>query len=242
MSNIILFDVDGTLAKSMQSVEQNMVDKLKSLKCIDNLDIGIVGGSNLEKQKKQLGKHLELFDYIFSENGLVAFKNDKLFHKNSISKELGEDNIKKLINTSLEYISRIDIPIKRGTFVEFRNGMINLSPIGRNCSQEEREEFAEYDKIHCVREKMVSYLKNKLSDLNLHYSIGGQISIDVFPVGWDKTYCLQFIKDKYETIYFFGDKTMKGGNDYEIFNHPTVKGYSVNSPDDTIKQLDILYK
>ena len=95
MSNIILFDVDGTLAKSMQSVEQNMVDKLKSLKCIDNLDIGIVGGSNLEKQKKQLGKHLELFDYIFSENGLVAFKNDKLFHKNSISKELGEDNIKK---------------------------------------------------------------------------------------------------------------------------------------------------
>ena len=35
----------------------------------------------------------------------------------------------------------------RGTFVEFRNGMINLCPVGRSCSQEERVQFAEYDKV-----------------------------------------------------------------------------------------------
>lgn len=35
----------------------------------------------------------------------------------------------------------------RGTFVEFRNGLINVSPIGRNCSQEERIAFNEYDKV-----------------------------------------------------------------------------------------------
>lgn len=39
-----------------------------------------------------------------------------------------------------------DIPIKRGTFIEFRKGMLNVSPIGRNCSQEERDEFEQYDK------------------------------------------------------------------------------------------------
>lgn len=37
-------------------------------------------------------------------------------------------------------------------------------------------------------------------------SAGGQISIDVFPCGWDKTYCLQFLND-FRTIYFFGDRT-----------------------------------
>jgi phosphomannomutase len=26
-------------------------------------------------------------------------------------------------------------------------GMLNVSPIGRNCSQEEREEFERYDKV-----------------------------------------------------------------------------------------------
>lgn len=47
-------------------------------------------------------------------------------------------------------------------------------------------------------------------------SAGGQISIDIFPKGWDKRYCLGHVeKDGYDTIYFFGDKTMpvsKGGS------------------------------
>lgn len=34
-----------------------------------------------------------------------------------------------------------------GTFVEFRTGLINVSPIGRNCSQEERIAFNDYDKV-----------------------------------------------------------------------------------------------
>lgn len=31
--------------------------------------------------------------------------------------------------------------------MEFRSGMLNVSPIGRNCSQEERDEFEKYDKV-----------------------------------------------------------------------------------------------
>ena len=34
----------------------------------------------------------------------------------------------------------------RGTFIEFRNGLINVCPVGRNCTREERMEFFEYDK------------------------------------------------------------------------------------------------
>ena len=138
-------------------------------------------------------------------------------------------------------MSELDIPIKRGTFVEFRNGMINVSPIGRNCSQEERDNFEKYDKEHKVRETMVDYLKSELSDLNLSYSIGGQISMDIFPKGWDKTYCLKFVEDKYDRILFFGDKTYEGGNDYEIFNHPLTEAYTVTSPEDTILQLNQLF-
>jgi len=30
-------------------------------------------------------------------------------------------------------------------------------------------------------------------------------------VGWDKTYCLKFIKDaEFDEIHFFGDKTFEG--------------------------------
>jgi phosphomannomutase len=94
---------------------------------------------------------LGAYDYVFSENGLVAHKAGDLLAVQSLKKHLGEDNLKRLINFVLHYIADLDIPIKRGTFIEFRNGMMNVSPIGRNCSQEERDEFERYDKQANVR-------------------------------------------------------------------------------------------
>jgi phosphomannomutase len=120
--------------------------------------------------------------------------------------------------------------------------MINVSPVGRNCSREERNEFEKYDLEHKLREKFVEALKKEFSHLSLTYSIGGQISFDVFPTGWDKTFCLGRVKEEgFKTIHFFGDKTFQGGNDYEIYTHPDVTGHSVRSPDDTIRILHDLF-
>jgi phosphomannomutase len=46
-----------------------------------------------------------------------------------------------------------------------------------------------------VRRGFINRLKEEFADFGLKYSIGGQISFDVFPVGWDKTYCLRYLKD-----------------------------------------------
>jgi hypothetical protein len=108
----------------------------------------VVGGSDLAKAKEQLGQDfLEIVDWGFPENGLQAFKDGKLIEVQSLKKHLGEDNIKRLIKWILRYISELDIPVMRGTFIEFRNGMMNVSPIGRNCSQEERDDFEKYDHV-----------------------------------------------------------------------------------------------
>lgn len=241
---LILFDVDGTLTKSRLTIEEPMISMIHQLKMLKHLDVGIVGGSNLAKQQEQLGDDvLALFDWTFSENGLMAFKAGKVINETSIVDFLGEQKISQLINTVLEHFSKIELPVKRGNFVEFRNGMINISPIGRSCSQEEREQFFELDQREGIRKKIVRHLQEKLAHLELSYSIGGQISIDVFPKGWDKTYCLQFVDDKYDDIYFFGDKTSKGGNDYEIYSHPRTKAYTVEQPSDTLQYLkDIFIK
>ena len=90
----------------------------------------------------------KLYDYVFSQNGLVAFKDSALIGKMSIKKNMGEENIKTFVNYVLRYIADLDIPKKRGTFIEFREGLINVCPVGRNCSQEEREEFFAYDKVY----------------------------------------------------------------------------------------------
>ena len=50
----------------------------------------------------------------------------------------------RFLNFGLQYLSGVDCPVKRGTFFEFRTGMINVSPVGRNCSQDERMAFNAY--------------------------------------------------------------------------------------------------
>lgn len=238
---LALFDVDGTLTEPRAEASAETHAFLQELK--GKITVGIVGGSDLVKQQEQLGANITTqVDYSFSENGLVAFKAGELIGKQAISAHLGEDNIKALVNFVLHYIADLDLPVKRGTFVEFRAGMINISPIGRNCSREERNAYETYDLANNIRKDFVEVLKAKFAHLNLTYSIGGQISFDVFPIGWDKTYCLSHIgEDEYDSIHFFGDKTFVGGNDHEIFVHPRVVGHTVVGPADTLAQCKTLF-
>jgi phosphomannomutase len=133
--------------------------------------IGFVGGSDLAKQQEQLGTAsipvTTLFDFCFSENGLTAFRMGQPLASHSFIKWIGEENYKKLARFILHYIADLDIPIKRGTFIEFRNGMINVSPIGRNASTKERHEYQEYDLKHNIRKDFVAAIKKEFPDLGL---------------------------------------------------------------------------
>ena len=193
-----MFDVDGTLTVARKKVTPDMYKFLMELKNHPQITMAVVGGSDLKKQREQLGENVTNdFDYSFSENGLVAYKDGKLIHSQQFAKFIGEDNLKEFINYTLRYLSTVDIPVKRGTFIEFRTGMLNVSPIGRACSREERNAYEKYDLEHKVRQNMVADLRRKFGEkFGLEFSIGGQISFDVFPKGWDKTYSLQFVENE----------------------------------------------
>ncbi|KAJ7699009.1 putative phosphomannomutase [Mycena rosella] len=241
---LVLFDVDGTLTPARQAASPEMIELLRALR--KKVVIGFVGGSDLVKISEQLSVHgsnaIDAFDYAFAENGLTAYKMGKVLESQSFIKYVGEDRYKLLVNFILHYLADMDLPIKRGTFVEFRNGMINVSPIGRNASVAERNEFEAYDKKHGLRAAFVKALQAKFADYGLTYSIGGQISFDVFPHGWDKTYALKRVADEgFDEIHFFGDKTYQGGNDYEIYSDSRTIGHAVASPADTIRILKELF-
>lgn len=68
-------------------------------------------------------------------------------------------------------------------------------------------------------------------------------------MGWDKTYCLQHLEAEkslsgvdYTDIHFFGDKTSKGGNDYEIYEDKRTIGHTVQNPEETMRVLKELFK
>ncbi|KAH8832391.1 phosphomannomutase [Flagelloscypha sp. PMI_526] len=244
IKKLVLFDVDHTLTPARERASPEMFDTLRALrkKCI----MGYVSGSDLSKQEDQLAVDgrsvVEDFDYAFPENGLTAFKLGQPLPSASFIGYIGEERYKTLVNFILHYIADLDVPIKRGTFVEFRNGMVNVTPLGRNATIQERKDFEQYDKEHNLRTTLVSVLKSKFADYGLSYSIGGSISIDIFPTGWDKTYCLRHVEDEnFEEIHFFGDRTYPGGNDYELYADPRTIGHTVKNPQETIKLLNELF-
>ncbi|XP_044253705.1 phosphomannomutase [Tribolium madens] len=240
---LCLFDMDGTLTKARQGIDPDF-DEFIQTKIKPLCTLGLVGGSDFKKIAEQMNGEdvIFRFDYVFPENGLVQYKFGKEVGRQSIQKFMGEDKIQMFINYVLNYLSTVVLPVKRGNFVEFRSGMLNISPVGRSCSQEERESFEKYDKEFNIRQTMIEALKKRFPDIGLTYAIGGQISFDAFPKGWDKTYCLRHVQNEgFDEIHFFGDKTDAGGNDYEIYNDPRVIGHKVLDPDDTRKQLEKLF-
>jgi phosphomannomutase len=146
-----------------------MLNLLSSLR--QKVAIGFVGGSDLAKQQEQIGTAsapvTSLFDFCFAENGLTAYKLGEPLASHSFIRWIGEEKYKELVNFLLRYMADLDVPVKRGTFVEFRNGMINVSPVGRNASVEERNQYEKFDKEHGIREKFIEVLKEKFPDLGL---------------------------------------------------------------------------
>jgi phosphomannomutase len=214
--------------------------------------IGYVSGGPFARHQRQLGTPrapvTSLFDFCFAENGVTAYRMGTPLPGTSFIEWIGQVNYNAFVSWVLKYIADLDIPIKRGTFVEFRRGNVNISPIGQGASHAEMEEFQRYDEVHGIRRRMIDALEKEFSELDLKYAIGGQVCFDAFPVGWDKTYCLRHVEaEKYRSglvfkhIHFFGDKTLIGGNDFEIYEDPRVLGHMVMGPEDTKKQVEELF-
>eukprot|EP01054_Gregarina_sp_Poly1_P008466 Gregarina_sp_Poly_1__8465@NODE_499_length_7894_cov_59_656446_g399_i0_p3_GENE_NODE_499_length_7894_cov_59_656446_g399_i0NODE_499_length_7894_cov_59_656446_g399_i0_p3_ORF_typecomplete_len202_score36_68PMM/PF03332_13/3_5e54_NODE_499_length_7894_cov_59_656446_g399_i025983203 len=169
-----------------------------------------------------------LIDFCFFENGLVSFSKDgdelKQLSLRSFRSYLGDEQYTELVDFILYEFSQIKLPVKTSRFVELRNGTLNVSPLGRKCSVNEREEFAALDQRLGIREKLRLKLTEALGEkMGLSFVTGGQISIDIFPTGWDKSYCLNHVNvPSYTEIHFLGDRCVPGGNDYALYSDERV--------------------
>ncbi|KAL2857723.1 eukaryotic phosphomannomutase-domain-containing protein [Aspergillus pseudoustus] len=212
---ISLFDVDNTLSPARRPATQEMLQTLSLLR--QKCAVEYVGGSDFSNQQEQLSSSTvsvtSLFDFCFAENALTAYRLGKPFPSSRFIQWIGEEKYQKLVNFIPKYIANWDISKKRGTFIEFRNGMINVSLIGRNASVEERIESEKYDKENNIRPPFVEALKEEFPNYGLTFSIEGQISFDIFPTGWDKTYCLKHAEAEKGISGAY-----PGSNDWEIYD------------------------
>ena len=132
-----------------------------------------------------------------------------------------------------------EIPQKRGTFIEFRNGMLNVSLIGRNCSQEERDNFEKFDQTANVRKTMVETLKKEFADYGFGY-VFHQVGRCSTSFRMDGIRHIRYNLSKRmgsKRFISLAIRRTKGGMITEIFESAKTIGHTVTSPEDTVKQV-----
>eukprot|EP01103_Thecamoeba_quadrilineata_P014734 TRINITY_DN4465_c0_g1_i2.p1 TRINITY_DN4465_c0_g1~~TRINITY_DN4465_c0_g1_i2.p1 ORF type:complete len:566 (-),score=93.94 TRINITY_DN4465_c0_g1_i2:60-1757(-) len=230
---IVIFDLN-TIADPGQNVPLDTLHLLNRLR--QKTAIAIISASPLETITRTLDPTwIEEFDYVFSENGLITYKKSALFSEKLITQAYNEDEIQEIINFSLDYLAKLKLPFKRGSFVDFRKGLIAFSPAGGKLKPEEENLWIAFDKENGVLRKMGSALRERFSYLKppLDFALNGNREVEIFPQGWDKSICLESLKD-HKTIYFVGHLTeTPNESDYSLCASERTFAYHVDSPDQT---------
>ena len=225
-----MFDIDGTLTPSRLPIDSGFLSFFTNW--IKNKNVYLVTGSDKEKTIEQIGEQIWLsVNRVYQSCGNQVWENGKLIKEDHFSID---EEMKIMLNHFLQNSKWTE---QFGNHFEQRVGLVNFSIIGRNCTQNKREEYYNWDKINKERIQICNSIMTKFAKVEA--SVGGQISIDIYKKGQNKSQVLNDIKGE---IYFFGDKMDKGGNDYPIAHklkeeNRAHKLFKVRNPDETWKIL-----
>ena len=209
MDRIFIFDIDGTLTPSRLRMTEEFAkffDKWSSKN-----KYYLVTGSDLDKTKEQLPiAYIDRAEAIFTCCGNQMWKDEKLIYNNEFKPP------QNLLTYLGEELRMSDYPVKAGNHIEDRGSMLNFSIVGRNCTQAQREDYYRYDNLVNERKRISTHIREQW--LKLDAVIGGQISIDIYPKGNDKSQVLEHIEKQHRIgeIIFIGDRIEGGGNDYPL--------------------------
>jgi phosphomannomutase len=251
MKNIVLFDMDGTLTKPRKVMESDIIPALREL--AKHAEIGIVTGSDYDYVHQQIGMLLERSElryriHILPCNGTKYYpppdsaNNEyRLAHQVNMREKLGETHFRALVSYLLQrqhLMKLYDIPFT-GHHIDYRGSMINWCPIGRNANDNDRKTFIDFDTRNNVsfRQEEIRGFKIRINkDMSIKdivIKMGGDTSFDIFPTGWDKTYCLRHFPN--HKHYFVGDRCEKTGNDWELYEtlRGVGRGFKTTGPEQT---------
>jgi phosphomannomutase len=233
---IYLFDIDGTLTPARQP----MTSEFKQMfsKWCENKIVYLVTGSDYDKVKEQVD-----IDILNKITGVFGSMGNELY----ISGELKYSNNDTIPHACIEFLNQklksTSYPYERGIInFEHRIGMLNFSVVGRGISLETRKKYFEWDSVAKERQHIADEF-NKLFP-EYEAKLGGQISLDIQRVGKNKAQVVDYLQKQYNNFYFVftGDRTMPGGNDYDLAHKIITNSIGVvNQVENQNDVLKLLY-
>jgi phosphomannomutase len=242
MKSLIVFDLDGTLAKSKSAIDDEMAALLKRL--LQVVKVAIISGGDYPQFQTQVidrlppGSALENLS-ILPTSGTKFFAYDGQWRK-LYSEDLSDAD-KQTIETALEQaVAQTGFQPAQtwGERIEDRGTQVTYSALGQQAPLEAK---ATWDPDFAKRKAIAAILATTLPNFSVR--LGGTTSIDVTRPGIDKAYGMHKLRDvlhiPLEQMLYIGDAIFPGGNDYAVLQ-AGIDCVAVRDPEDTKRVIETI--
>lgn len=242
MKNLIVFDLDGTLAESKSSLDAEMSTLLGAL--LGMVKVAVISGGNWPQFQQQLLSNLPHDERLMNLSILPTCGTKFYQYKSSWEILYSEDftgkQKDKIISSLRGAIELSGFKPEKvwGELIEDRGSQITFSALGQLAPLEEKKKW---DPDFAKRKRMKAILDTSIPEFSVR--LGGATSVDVTKPGIDKGYGIRKLRDvlgiAIAEMLFIGDALFPGGNDYPA-KEAGALSIQVRDPDETKRVIEAI--
>jgi phosphomannomutase len=242
MKNLIVFDLDGTLAESKSPLDTEMATLIGRLLAVIRVAV-ISGGAWPQFQTQLLGQLADnesLNNLSLLPTCGTRFYRRKGTWQSVYAEDFAADVSKRIVAALYGALDASGFRAAHtwGDIVEDRGSQITLSALGQNAPLDAKRVW---DPDFKKREAIKAMLEPSLPGFSVH--LGGATSIDVTRPGIDKAYGIAKLHEILDIaiadMIFIGDALFPGGNDYPA-KQAGVLSIAVRDPHETKRVVEAI--
>lgn len=217
--DLIVFDLDGTLAPSKSPLENDMSELLFRL--LGSKKVAVISGGGYQQFETQFLVRLPTTGDRLNNLFLLPTSGTKLYAWRGTwceqyAEHLSPKEKEQIMTTLNEALRATGFATAEKTFgqrIEDRGSQITFSALGQEAPLPLK---SAWDPAHAKRQKIVDLMRSKIPQFDIR--IGGTTSIDITRRGVNKGYGIRKLEDYLKIpigrMLFVGDALFQGGNDY----------------------------
>ena len=209
MRKVYVFDIDGTLTPPRQKMDENFAEFFLPF-AKENI-VYLATGSDIEKAREQVDQRiLMMCQGVFTCSGNEFWERGKKIYSNEFYPR------PKLVTFLEKCVKDSGYHTKTGNHLEYRNGMLNFSVVGRNATLDQRAAYMEWDESADQLNVLGTALLNSGSTKVIaEFTSSNTNRMVIYPRGKDKSQAVSKIRQLHDlSIVFMGDRMEPNGNDY----------------------------
>jgi phosphomannomutase len=220
VKQLVVFDLDGTLALSKAPLDDEMARLLKRLLGI--VRVAIISGGDFPQFQKQVIDRLPAGS-DFTNLAILPTSGTKFFSYDGAWRKLYAEDLTAQEKAKIE--RELDAAVAKTGFqpketwgerIEDRGTQITYSALGQQAPLEAK---SRWDPDFSKRKQIQAILDKTLPEFSVR--LGGATSIDVTRPGIDKGYGIRKLREtlhiEIPEMMFVGDAIFPGGNDYAAY-------------------------